>query len=190
MTRPILLFTSVGFGVASFIIAFSLGSILTATTNIPLIGGLLNGVLTAMVLTIGLLATRFTGTATLMWLVFAACATITTTLGPPGIYKIAIGFTAGVIWDAIYALFRKRTIGLFLGAILGSASIMFALVVALSLGFGRNPDEALSRYQDAFAFILIINLLVTLAGVYLGYSVFRNRLSKLQAFKNLRQDAH
>src|SRR5215218_4416022 len=138
MVKPILAFTSVGFGIAAFIVAFSLGSMLTATTGIPLIGGLLNGVLTAMILTVGLLATRFFGSATLMWIIFSICATPTTTLGPPGVYKIAIGAVAGLLWDSTYFLLKRGRPGLFLGAILGSASIMLTLIVALRMGFGEN----------------------------------------------------
>lgn len=188
-SQPVLVFTSIGFGVAAFIVAFSLGSVLTMTTGIPLAGGLLNGVLTAMILTIGLVSTHFFGSATLMWVVFAALASLTTTLGPPGIYKIVIGAIAGIIWDLVYFSSKRKSWGLYIGAILGSASIMLTLVGALMMGFGEDAAEALARYQDAFYFILAINLVVTLIGVYLGDFVYRKRLSELPAFKNLQRHA-
>jgi hypothetical protein len=72
---------SVAFGIVAFVIAWALGSILTMTTRIPLIGGLFNGILTGMVLTIGLVSRKWKFNATTMWLTFSLIATITTTLG-------------------------------------------------------------------------------------------------------------
>lgn len=188
MTRkPIFVFTSVGFGIASFAIAFALGSALTMTTGIPLAGGLLNGVLTAMVLTIGLRATRFFGSATLMWLVFSLCAVPTTTLGPPGAYKIVIGLIAGLLWDVIYSGFGRARWALYVGALVGSASIMVTLVVALSYGFGSDASGSLQRYKEAFLVLLAVNLIVTSAGVYLGDIAYQKRLSELPAFRNLQR---
>jgi hypothetical protein len=124
-------FSVVAFGVCAFIVAVGLGSLLTYTTGIPLLGGLINGVFVSMILTIGLLSIRRFGTATWMWLVFSICCIPFTTLGPPGVYKIAIGLVAGIIWDSVYFVTRKSRFGLFLGAILGAASIMFLIIVAL-----------------------------------------------------------
>lgn len=185
MAKPIQLYTSIGFGIASFVIAFVLGSFLTMTTGIPLAGGLLNGILTGMVLTIGLISTNYFGSATIMWIVFSLCASITTTLGPPGIYKVVIGGIAGIIWDSIYRAAKSNSWGMYLGALLGSASIMFSLTAALTMGFGEGAAEALKRYKGAFYFILGVNLLVTFIGVYLGNIIYRTRLSNLQVFKNL-----
>jgi len=189
MAKPIQVYTSIGFGIASFIVAFVLGSFLTMTTGIPLIGGLLNGVLTAMVLTVGLVSTQFFGSATLMWLVFSVCASITTTLGPPGLYKVVIAVIAGIIWDIIYRMSKSTRWGLYLGAIVGSASIMFTLITALTMGFGKDAAQALERYKGAFYFILAANLLVTVIGVYLGDVIYRTRLANLQVFRNLKRHA-
>ena len=186
MKKPKKIFASISFGVSSFIVAWSLGTALTATTGIPLTGGLLNGVLTAMVLSIGMLSTKKFGSAVIMWFVFSILASFTTTLGPQGIYKIVIGITAGFIWDFIYStLAKNKRWGLYIGGILGSASIMFSLILALSLGFGLNPEVALERYRGAFYFILFINLVVTVIGIYLGDTIYRSRLCNLRLFKNL-----
>jgi hypothetical protein len=179
------IFLSVAFGVVAFIIAWALGTVLNVATGIPLVGGLLNGVLTAMVLVIGMLATRYFGSSTIMWIVFALMASITTTLGPPGIYKVIIGLIAGIIWDSVYYVSGYRKWGLYLGGILGSASIMFSLVGALTLGFGENAAAALERYQSAFIMILGMNLIVTFVGLFLGKMVYDTRLSHLSSFKKL-----
>jgi hypothetical protein len=187
MAKPPLVFASVGFAVAAFIVAVSLGTAITATTGIPLAGGLLNGVLTAMVLTIGLLATRFAGAATVMWVVFALLASFTTTLGPPGIYKVVIGAIAGILWDLIYQVSGRRKWGLYVGAVVGALSIMLTLIAALRLGFGANAAEALQKYTSALGILLGINLVVTVIGVFLGERVYQARLRELPAFQNLQR---
>lgn len=181
-------FVSVIFGVIAFIIAFALGSILTLTTGIPLIGSLLNGVLTGMVLTIGLLSRRFYFSATIMWLAFSLCATMTTTLGPPGLYKVIIGLCAGILWDLLYSwIARYRNWGLILGGLIGSASIMFTLILFLRVGFVKNAFEALQKYEKSFWLILALNLIITFFGVMLGLILYNKRLKKLTQFKNLSQ---
>lgn len=182
------IFASVGFGVSAFVVAVVLGSVITVSTGIPLAGGLLNGILTTILLTVGLLATRFFGAATVMWLVFSTLAVWTTTLGPPGVYKIAIGLLAGVLWDVVYSLLRKSRAGLYLGAIVGAASIMLSIIAALSFGFGKDPVAALEKYEQAFWVLMAINMIVTVSGVYLGEVVYNGRLAKLSLFKDLRQE--
>ena len=175
---------SAGFGFMGAVIAIVLGSLITLTTGIPLAGGIVNGIATAGFLTIGLLATSFTGSATLMWIAFSLLTTFTTTLGPPGVYKVVIGLVAGLLWDLIYFVLRQRRIGLYLGALVGSASIMVTMIVALSLGFGLEASTALRKYVSAFWVILAINLTVTMIGVYLGESVYKTRLSRLASFRH------
>lgn len=180
------IFVHVVFGVIAFVIAFTLGSILTMTTGIPLIGGLFNGVLTGIVLTVGLLSRKFYFGATIMWLAFALCATFTTTLGPPGIYKALIGLFAGLLWDCFYSwISNYKKWGLILGALLGSASIMFSMVIFLRAGFGENAKIALEKYESQFIVIVLMNLVITLVGILLGIQLYNKRLKNLNQFINL-----
>lgn len=181
-------YVAIGFGLTGFIVAFVLGSGVTIGTGIPLLGGIVNGVLVSMILTIGLLAVNRFGTATLMWFVFSLPATLTATLGPPGFYKIAIGVIAGLLWDSVYFGLKRRTAALYAGALLGAISIMFLMLGALHLGFGVQAQEAFRKYWAALYILLAVNLLVTLLGVFLGHQAYRTRLSKLQVFQNLRAD--
>jgi len=186
--KPILkTYSAVAFGLTGFVIAVSLGSILTWGTGIPLIGGLANGILVSMVLAIGMLAINSLYTGTIMWFVFSCCAVFTTTLGPPGVYKIIIGLIAGIIWDIIYfTLFRKKVIGLFIGAVIAALLIMFLMLGALYLGFGRGAEEALKKYLSALYGLVAINMFVTILGVSLGHRLYVYRLSKLKLFQDLR----
>ena len=179
-------FIAVTFGLASFAIAFGLGSVLTVSTGIPLLGGLLNGVLVSMFLTIGLLSTDFWGAATVMWLSFSLIAIPTTTLGPPGIYKVALGFIAGVIWDCVYFGSKKNKWGLFIGAIVAALSILLLMIVALSLGFSQGAKNALAKYTDAIFVLILINIVVTLIGVYFGRMLYIKRISNLSSLRRLR----
>ena len=179
-------YVAIGFGFSAFTIAFLLGSAVTMSTGIPLLGGVINGVLVSMVLTIGLLAVDRFWTATLMWFVFGLFATMTTTLGPPGLYKIPIGIVAGLIWDAIYFGLRRRTVGLFAGALVGAMAIMLLMLGALYLGFGRDAAAALEKYSSALSVLVAVNLAVTALGVFLGRQAYRTRLSRLQLFRNLK----
>jgi hypothetical protein len=180
------IFTYVIFGIIAFVIAFGLGSILTMTTGIPLIGGLLNGVLTGIVLTVGLLSRKYFLGATIMWVAFALAATITTTLGPPGIYKVAIGLIAGLLWDLVYSwISQYKRWGLIVGGLLGSASIMFSMIFFLRAGFGDKAAIALEKYESQFLVILLMNLVITLVGMLLGIQLYNKRLKNLNQFKNL-----
>ncbi|MBN1916924.1 MAG: hypothetical protein JW889_03360 [Verrucomicrobia bacterium] len=179
-------FVALGFGAVGFGLAFVLGTAVTSGTGVPLLGGVTNGVLVAMVLTIGLLAVDRFGTAVQMWLMFSLFAAFTTTLGPQGFYKIPIALLAGLLWDAVYFGFRRRTYALFLGAFLGVTSIMFAMLGALRLGLGRDAEVAFQKYWKALGAILVINLIVTGLGVFLGRQVYLTRLARLELFKNLK----
>lgn len=180
--------SSVIFGIVSFVIAWALGSILTASTGIPLIGGLVNGILTGMVLTIGLIARKSKFNATTMWLTFSLIAIPTTTLGPPGAYKIIIGLVAGLIWDIFYNIFynKKPTLGLYIGGLLGSTSIMVLMVLFLKWGAGiENASVYLEKYSKSFWTIILMNVVITAIGIYIGNSLYNNRLKNLSSFKNI-----
>lgn len=121
-----------------------------------------------------------------MWLAFALLASITTTLGPPGIYKVAIGLIAGLLWDCFYSWIGKyKNWGLILGGLLGSASIMFSMVFFLRLGFGKDVVLALEKYENQFLLILTMNLVITFVGIILGMQLYNKRLKNLNQFKNL-----
>lgn len=176
-------------GTCAFVIAFALGSIITATTGIPLAGGLINGVLVSMVLTIGMVASPHKWTATMMWLTFSIFAIPTTTLGPPGFYKPLIALGAGVCWDVFYyRMFNRSKVGLYLGAIVGGVAITLLMIlvleqlIAISAQVVFNvgaAEESLQKLYGYLGFLLPINVVVTVAGVWLGERVYAGRLHDL-----------
>ncbi len=178
-------------GLCAFIVAFVLGTAATFTTGIPLVGGLFNGVLTSMILTIGMLGTRnkYKWSGTVMWFVFSTAAIFTTTLGPPGVYKLLIGVAAGLTWDLLYRVFKYRRVGLYLGAIAGGLIITGLLILILQLmikGFATylsagsgNIHVSLDRLISYIYFLIPMNIVVTICGVFLGEKVFEKRLNDI-----------
>ena len=181
---------SVLVGVCAFIIAFALGSIITATTGIPLAGGILNGVLVVMIMTIGMLASEHKWTGTMMWFAFSIPAIVTTTLGPPGIYKPIIAIGAGILWDVFhYRLFpSNKWFGLYLGAIFGGAFITFSMIfilkyiIFLSTALVSDPSlaqKSLEKLTNYIWYLVPVNVVVTVIGVKLGEHVYINRLKSV-----------
>ncbi len=186
MHRVIHTFAPIAFGFTAFIVAVVLGTVVTMGTGIPLLGGLVNGVFVAMILTIGMLAVNRFWTATIMWFVLGFAAIPTTTLGPAGVHKVVIALAAGIVWDTVYCVFRRNKLGLYLGAIAGAGAIMGLMMLALYLGFGDNAGEAFEKYAKAIYILLAINFTVTGVGVFLGHQVYWTRLARIEVFRNLR----
>lgn len=169
-------------GIIAFVVAFSLGTIVTATTGVPLAGGILNGVLVSMVLTIGMKLSGFRFSGTMMWFMFSIPAMFTTTLGPPGLYKPIIAVIAGLSWDVTYRLvFPKRPrLGLYIGAIVGGIVITLAMFLYLgaivegifpsleTLSFANSVEASFERLKGALIPLFIVNAVVTVIGVWLG----------------------
>ncbi|MCK4223712.1 MAG: hypothetical protein KAX39_00940 [candidate division Zixibacteria bacterium] len=68
-------------GALSFVLAFVLGNAVNAATGIPLTGGIVNGIIVGIMLTLGVKGVDKFGAATTLWLIFAILAIPTTTLG-------------------------------------------------------------------------------------------------------------
>ena len=174
-------------GLCAFVIAFTLGSLVTATTGVPLAGGLLNGILVSMVLVIGMLASKHPWTGSMMWVAFSIPAVVTTTLGPPGFYKRLVALIAGFLWYIFYRrLFKdNRWLGLYGGAIIGGLTITALIILFLKLfvsgaiGFmflGNDAQASLDRLLGYLWFLMVINVIVTVIGVALGELIYRRRL--------------
>lgn len=183
--KPIQVGALVVFAVSAFLVAVGLGTAINIAFGVPLLGGIVNGVLTAGILTIGLLTVPRWFAATTMWFVFSCLCVPTATLGPPGLYKIPIGLVAGLLWDAVYQAARRRLAGLLIGALLGAVSIIGSMLILLRLVAGEGMTEVYQRYVTFIWAILGINALATTLGVLLGSWLFQRRLCRLAAFQNI-----
>jgi hypothetical protein len=135
-----------------------------------------------------MLATRdkYKWSGTVMWLVFSAAAIITTTLGPPGFYKIFIGLAAGLTWDLFYRALKQSRIGLYLGALASGIVITVLLIFILQLMIkgmasylsisGNDYQGSLDRLLSYINVLIPINVIITIVGVGVGEKIFETRL--------------
>lgn len=170
-------------GALSFVLAFVLGNAVNVATGIPLSGGIVNGIIVGIMLTLGVKGVNKFGSATIIWVIFAILATPTMTLGPPGPHKIVVGLFAGIVWDIVIAAFNRKNIGYIIGGGAGSAVIvigMFVMVVALGL-----PAE--EELRKAIVFLLLFNTFLGLVCTYLGVMIFEKKVANLPFIKGLNE---
>jgi len=164
----------------SFVVAFGLGSALNIATGIPLIGGLLNGVLVSLLLTLGLRTVERFMASTVMWAIFGLLAIPTVTLGPPGVYKVIPALAGGIVWDAVVAASRGRRWGYVVGGFLGAVVIIIGVfIAAVYLGL-----PAADRLRNALYFLIPINGALAAFGIWLGLKLWERRLSRIALFRS------
>jgi hypothetical protein len=165
-----------GFGAISFVIMWSLGSILLIATGLPLVGGIASSIANAFVLIIGILLVGRVGAATLISLTLTTLAIPTVILGPPGVYKILLGLFMGVAFEALLAIFRyKRWIYVFGLAITFAASVPMEYVLFKILGF-----PAAEQLKSMIFLIMAVYFVNAMFGSWLGMRFYDKKISKLQ----------
>lgn len=167
-------------GAISFVVAFGLGSALNVATGIPLIGGLLNGVLVSMILTIGFRTVERLFAATVLWAIFGLLAIPTVTLGPPGIYKVIPALAGGIVWDVVVAISRGRRWGYLVGGFLGAAVIIIGVfIAAVYLGL-----PSADKLRKAIYFLVPVNGALGVLGIWIGLKLWERRLSQVALFRS------
>ena len=155
-------------------LAVGLGTGLTLVTGIPMIGGILNAIITAAVLTAGVRGVPRFGSGTILWLVMSILAIPTLTMGPPGAQKIVIGVVSGLVWDVLLTLTGRKTWSYLVSGAVMMLVVMFGVYgAALLLGL---PGE--ERIRQVIVYIIPINFALGLFGTWLGLMLFEKRLSK------------
>jgi len=168
-------------GAVSFVCAFALGTGLNAATGIPMVGGLVNGIVVGVLLTVGAKGVPKFGAPTLLWTLLSVFAIPTLTVGPPGLQKVVVGVATGFIWDLVVLAFRWRTAGYVLGAGIGSVAATLG-VFAASLLLGLPAAEKLAK---ALVLVLPLNFVIGAISGYLGVLLFDRRVSRLKVMKDL-----
>lgn len=168
-----------GLGAVACAIAAALGTVLNIATGTPLAGGLLNGVIVSMVLTVGIMCVPRPFAATIMWLVFSLAAIPTLTMGPPGIYKVVPGIAGGLTWDIALWIGRWRRAPIIVGGAIGAAVLMLCLFASLQLLGLPGAD----RLAKVLPYLLPVNALLSALGIGLGIRLWKKRLSSMAAFR-------
>lgn len=172
-------------GAICFVLAWGLGTVVNTATGIPLTGGILNGLVLGVVLTIALKVVDKFGSATILWLIFAILAIPTTTLGPPGIYKIPVGLVVGVVWDISILIFKridKENVGYVVGgASMSITSMLGVLAFMVLLGL-----PGVEKLQSLILYLIIFYAILGAISVYLGILIYNKKIQYLDSIQHFK----
>ena len=167
----------------AFVLAFALGSGLNALTGVPLTGGIVNGIVVGVVMTVGAKGVNRFGSLFLIWMLFSVFALPTNTMGAPGLQKLFIGAAAGLTWDVVCSLLRRSNAGILLGGMISTVVVTFGTFWAYAW-LGLPAAERLERYLP---YVAAFNALIGGVAVVLGILLFERRLKKLRFMRGLLQ---
>lgn len=172
-----------GFGVACFVLSFTIGQVMLMATGIPATGGLVAIIPVAFIATVGTRLVNRIGFLTIMWIIATGIAIPTMTYGPPGIYKLIMGIGTGVIWEFFILLFRRNRLGFIIGSGLGmsaAAVILFFCMLALGL-------PAADKLQQIVLPVTIAYFLLGASGGFLGILFFNKKLAHLAVVRTIQE---
>ena len=173
---------SISIGIIAFIVAFFLGTPLNIALS-PMMGGIINAVITAMIIAIGCKGAPKFGSSIIIWVSFSIPAIFTLTMGPPGFHKIIIAFLTGLTMDILFAIFGRTKLMYFIvGGIMSDVMTILTLLAMIVLSMSPESVKKLSEY-----IWLLIPLYFFLGGIgmYLGFNVYEKRIKNLSIIKTL-----
>lgn len=95
-------------GVATWVVAAATGQLIVFATGVNASSSLLNGFIVPFLLVFGILPSKSKFPVTIAFTVYGILATFTVLLGPPGLQKIPVAFTAGIVTDLLILLLNKK----------------------------------------------------------------------------------
>jgi len=171
-------------GVFAFIVAFLLGTPLDIALS-PLMGGILNAIITAMIVGIGCKGVEKFGYSMIIWGIFSIPAIFTFTMGMPGAHKILIGVFTGFVMDVLFKIFKRSHIAYFIiGGIMSDVMTVLTLFAMLILNISPESVEKLSNY---IVYLLPLYFVMGGLGMFLGSKIFDKRLKHLNIIKSLNE---
>lgn len=169
------------FAALTFAIAFALGAGIIMATGIPATGGFVNIFAAVFVVMIGLKIVPKFGFGILTMSIMFAIAIPTVIGGPPGIYKILIGFLIGFTFDLVLLLGRKANLSYILagslGAVVSILSVYFSLIILQLPG--------IEQLRPLLKYLVPLQAITGALGAWISIAVFNKRLSKLSAIQRL-----
>jgi len=171
-------------GIFSFVVAFLLGTPLNIALS-PLMGGIINAIITAMIVGIGCKGVEKFGYSIVIWVVFSIPAIFTFTMGMPGAHKIAIAFITGLVMDVLFKLIKRSHISYFIvGGIMSDVMTVLTLFAMMILNISPESVEKLSKY---IWYLLPLYFVMGGLGMFLGSKVFDKRFKNLNIIKSLNE---
>lgn len=141
---------------------FVSGQALSAVFAIPGLSGIVTGFTVPFFLSLTFLITRGYGTFTVMWTLYSVAAIPTLLMGPPGPYKVLIGFIAGLVFDAVVFISNNKNRGLYFGFVLYTIAMM-ALFLSI-LHWLKLPGFDITT--KAVAIITVVFIIEGIISIY------------------------
>lgn len=170
-------------GAITFGVGFALGVALNVATGTPMVGGLLNAIITAALIAITVKTIKRFGVGVILWVVMSALAIPTMTMGPPGAHKLLVGILGGIVLDSMLVVTRRKNWGYLVAGGTMSLAVMLG-VFAVAIYFDFPAAEKLRKY---IVYLIPINFVLGLTGTQIGIILFDKRLHKLPFIKNLQR---
>ena len=175
------LVVSGGMSALLFAVNIAIGSALTLAAGIPMASILITGIVFGFfVVLTGTIAREFGSLIVLMTL-YSIFSIPTVLLGPPGIYKVAIGFLMGVGFDIPVLLLKRRRFSYYLGLLMAEVFGIPAFFVAFT-AMGLPGKEQFLRLWPV---LVVVAIATGSLGIFLGQLIFDRKLRNLSQVKAL-----
>lgn len=169
------------FAASLFAANIALGAIFTIVTGTPGASGLLTGLTTGFFIALSALYVPRFGAATIVFTAYCIAAWPTVLMGPPGWYKIFVGFCAGAIYD-VAAIYLKNKFKLYIGWLL----FTIVLLVGVSLFFTILDLPGIDSFKKAVYFLFVIFTVEGFLTTLLAKSLFVKYLSNQTIARRLK----
>lgn len=168
----------------AFGVAFVLGTPLNMAFG-PAMGGLVNAVLTAIIITIGCKGMEHFPYATIIWVAFSIPAIVTTTMGPPNIFKPVIALLTGLTMEILFILLGRKIWSYFVVGFVSSI-VMTACILISMLVLGLNLDAA-AKLMNRLWFILPVYGFLGGLGMFIGFRLFESSFKDVSFIKRIQR---
>lgn len=130
-----------GLAAALFAVNFIVGASLSWASGLAGLSGLVTGITVGFTFYIASRLTETFGTVTLLWTLYSLFAIPTPLMGPPVPQKVLIGFAAGLVYDVVLQLCRRKPCAYYL-AFIAYITTLTALFIKVFVGQHMEPDVA------------------------------------------------
>lgn len=170
-------------GMSALLFALNLatGSTLTIATGIPIASILVTGTFFGFFIVLtGIIAAEF-GSLIILMTLYSAFAIPTVLLGPPGVYKVAVGFLMGIGFDVPILLLKRRRFSYYIG-LLGAEVVGIPSLFAAFIALGLPGKE---QFLKLWPVVGIVAIVTGSLGIFLGQLIFDKKLKNLSQVKAL-----
>jgi len=168
------------FAASLFAVNIAMGAVFTLVTGTPGASGLLTGLTTGFFLALSALYIPRWGATTMVFTAYCIAAWPTVLMGPPGWYKILVGFCAGAIYGLAVKLLTNK-FKLYIGWIL----FTLVLLVGVTLFFEILNLPGIESFKKAVYFLFVIFTIEGIATTFLAKRLFDKYLVSQTIAKRL-----